>query len=154
MKELIERFKDKLLCDVETGCWNWTGDMRRAYGALRVDGRRIGAHRISYQLFRGPIPNGMQICHHCDNPRCCNPDHLFIGTPTTNMRDKMNKGRGFLPDVKGENHGNSKLNRSKVLEIRYLRSQNWRTIALAKRFGVSPSAICCVLSGRNWGWLK
>jgi hypothetical protein len=78
-----------------TDCWPWTGYTNtRGYGVIRINRRTVLAHRIAYQVERGPIPDGLFVCHHCDNPPCCNPAHLFLGTQTENMRDMISKGRG------------------------------------------------------------
>jgi hypothetical protein len=77
-------------------CWPWTGaTFHWGHGAVKVNGRPWGAHRIAWELTRGPIPDGLLICHHCDNPPCCNPAHLFVGTHThlDNVRDMDAKGR-------------------------------------------------------------
>lgn len=80
------------------GCWLWpgaTGD--RGHGVLGAGGRGEGllrAHRLAFEMFVGPIPDGLHVCHHCDEPRCCNPAHLFLGTDADNMRDMALKGRG------------------------------------------------------------
>lgn len=84
------------LAPASNGCLEWTGKSRAGggdYGALWVDGRTELAHRFAWRLAHGRIPEGMVICHHCDNPLCCNVDHLFLGTVADNNADKMRKGR-------------------------------------------------------------
>lgn len=89
-----KRFWAKVKRGTAEECWPWTGSkLKTGYGQLRENGKMIRAHRVSWELSRGPIPEGMNVCHHCDNPPCCNPDHLFIGTHLDNTRDKMHKGR-------------------------------------------------------------
>jgi len=102
-RSLVERFWSYVDKNLSTsGCWLWTGSTRGTiyqYGMLWAGSRHIGAHRFSYELHVGPIPDGgdtrgMCICHSCDNSLCVNPAHLFLGTHTDNMRDKVQKGRG------------------------------------------------------------
>lgn len=77
-----------------TGCFEWQARRNEfGYGSVGFKKKRLKAHRVSWEVFRGPIPEGMCVCHHCDNPCCINPDHLFIGTRTDNMRDASRKGR-------------------------------------------------------------
>ena len=94
----LDRYKEN-----ENGCWIWQGvlrsknDIKRPYGVIHFKkgiGGMILAHRYFYEQKYGKIPKGMFACHKCDNPRCVNPDHIFIGTHTDNMRDKVKKGRG------------------------------------------------------------
>lgn len=99
MTELEARFRTKYKADLATGCWIWmaacTGKNR--YGVFSVNRKNVFAHRYSYSIAHGPIPLGMFVCHKCDNPPCVNPDHLFLGTHTDNMRDARNKGRLRVP---------------------------------------------------------
>ena len=80
--------------DPKTGCWNWKGNINgNGYGRLTTDHKRVLAHRHAYQVTHGPFPPKLMICHTCDNPKCVNPDHLFVATNMDNVRDAMNKGR-------------------------------------------------------------
>lgn len=89
-----DRFDASVTPEPNTGCWLWVGTIgRNGYGRIRRDGVRLWAHRFSYERFKGPIPSGTEICHTCDTPLCVNPDHLFAGTHTENMRDSVRKGR-------------------------------------------------------------
>lgn len=99
--ELKEKLKKsgvliKSLCEIDkkTGCWVWSGKrIKGKYGAVKSNGTAHVAHRLSYEMFVGPIPEGMLVCHHCDNPPCINPDHLFVGSHSDNMKDCFAKGR-------------------------------------------------------------
>lgn len=95
------RLMRRMACDPMTGCWNWTGSVNtKGYGKLKIWDRQelrrrfLGAHRVAYTTFVGEIPSGIQVLHSCDNPKCINPEHLFLGTHADNMRDMSNKGRG------------------------------------------------------------
>ena len=85
-----------------TGCWEWIGGKKwDSYGTILWKGTLVGAHRMAYQAVKGPIPPGMQVCHKCDNKRCVNPKHLFLGTNTDNQNDSIRKGRrGFTAITK------------------------------------------------------
>lgn len=95
MKTPGERFDAKVDKSGPGGCWVWTGKRsREGYGRFSLDGRLVNAHRWSWERAVGPIPNGLLVCHHCDNPPCVNPEHLFVGTIQDNTRDMLAKGRG------------------------------------------------------------
>ncbi len=80
------------------GCWLWTGARRRdGYGTIWFNGRPEAVHRVAWMLSNGPIPDGLFVCHTCDNPPCCRPSHLFLGTPADNTRDSVTKGRHVNP---------------------------------------------------------
>lgn len=113
------------------GCWEWTGaTYEGGYGNFRIDARKgesIGAHRFSYELHVGPIPDGLFVCHHCDNPPCVNPEHLFLGTHKENMHDMFRKGR----------NGNVALTREEECEVKGLVAEGWDKQWIADAYGVS-----------------
>ena len=132
-------------------CWEWTGyKQARGYGEMSVDGKRVLAHRVSYKLEHGDIPDGVSVCHHCDNPSCVRPSHLFIGTQKDNMRDAANKGRMAGHSNKGSLHGKSKLVESDVCEIRRLHSLGITQTTLSKMWNVSPSHVCNIVNRVYW----
>lgn len=129
----------------EETCWNWQGPRQPGWhGRLRFKGRMTSAHRVAWTLQNGAIPRGMYVCHHCDNPLCCNPSHLFLGTGRDNAADRHRKGR----DARGEQNGHAKLTDQAVRVIRAELHES--TEVLAKRFGVSTSTIHNVRNGRLW----
>lgn len=129
-------------------CWLWrAATFGGRYGAFGDgSGKTIGAHRYSYMLHKGPIPDGMYVCHTCDNPRCVNPDHLFLGTPRDNAEDRENKGRSIYP--RGDKHHLSKLTDAQVEEILLLKGVKPQS-EIARMYGVDPSHISRILSGRK-----
>ena len=133
-----------------TGCWEWLGaSMFGGYGRIKVYGKVVSTHRLSWETFYGKIPGGMLVCHHCDNPSCVNPEHLFLGTHKDNTQDSVYKNRRFIPS--GESHGRSKLSVDEVLKIKSLnKNQAISHGKLAKMFGVTKSTITSILVGRTW----
>jgi len=130
------------------GCWEWQGKRRDdGRGVLMWKGKKdFRAHRLAYMLTYGPIPEGLDICHSCDNPPCCRPDHLFAGTRLENVRDAIAKGRA----VRGERVGNSKLGERQVREIRDMRRSGTRIQAIATAYGVSQSLIHKIVHRKRW----
>ena len=135
----------------ENGCWEWTGSTRHGYGRITVGSRRDGpraymsTHRYSWEVHYGEIPAGMYVCHKCDNRRCVNPDHLFLGTAKDNAADRESKGRNN--HVVGERIGTSKL---KVGDINVIRNSSLPSRVIASEYGVNKSTILDVRSGRRW----
>ena len=131
------------------GCWEWTaGKNGDGYGNFRWHGKHIGTHRLSYLLVYGMIPKGMLVLHHCDNPPCVNPCHLFLGTHQDNADDMKQKGRS--PERSGERNSRAILKLIEVAEIRKKYSCGERRADLALKYGVAPPTIDAVISGRNW----
>jgi len=112
-------------------------------------GRRRLAHRVSYELFIGPITDGLSVLHKCDVTACVNPDHLFLGTQGDNMRDCRDKGRMVMPDRKGEHNGRAKLTPDNVREIRKL-TESMTNVAISKRFNVNRTTIDQIVNGNHW----
>lgn len=113
-------------------------------------------HRFSYETFVGPIPDGMCVCHKCDNPKCVRPDHLFLGTYTDNNRDRERKGRtkGLRPGLRGEGSGMAILTEKIVIDCRRRHKNGEGYSALAREFGVNPTTMRDAIIGKNWGYLK
>ncbi len=137
-------------------CWEWIGyKAESGHGIARNDGKPIKAHRLAWILLRGPIPSGIFVCHHCDNPACVRPTHLFLGTAKDNNRDRHFKGRsrglftaGADHPAKiraGDGHWCTKLSNKNVKEIRRLHSTGWSQKALGTAFDVNPATISRII---------
>lgn len=132
--------------DETTGCWNWSGCTNsKYYGQLRRNGKKVGAHRAFYEYYVGPVPNDLLVLHRCDNPRCVNPKHLFLGTNKDNMDDMTAKGRENK--VRGEQHGMSKLTDEQVLAIRKDTRAQWE---IAIDYNVSQITISGIKRNTSW----
>lgn len=139
-----------------SGCWLWTGARDRdGYGNTTLAGKHLKAHRYAYFLTYGPIPDGMKVCHRCDNPSCCNPAHLFLGTDRDNWHDANSKGRRRFDTARGERSASAVLKEGQVRHIRSLYAAGGVTLKdLAFRFGVSVGAIEKVVNRRTWRHLQ
>lgn len=130
-------------------CWPWSGHKTAAgYGAFRYMGRQIYAHRASFEANRGVIPNGMVVCHRCDNPPCVNPGHLFLGTQKDNIADMHMKGRHATSASQfGETHNQAKLTEADVMAIR-ASTESQREIA--RKYRVSQATINDIFKRKTW----
>ena len=141
IKSLEERFWDKVDKSGLNGCWIWTAHCNRGgYGTMEG----TIASRVSWELANGTIPIGLDVCHHCDNPPCVNPTHLFLGSASDNLKDSVRKGR---LDHSGEKNSNAKLTPSLVQEIR---NKDLPQRKLAKMFGVSKGTIYYIQKNITW----
>ncbi len=130
-------------------CWAWTGArVGRGYGQIWFFGRTQLAHRISFLLFRDEIPEGAFVLHSCDNPPCCNPAHLKLGSSLDNNRDMRSKGRAAR--IVGEKHPRAKLTELRAIEILEGFRLGARQVDLAEEYGVSRHVIYDLVRGRSW----
>lgn len=142
--------------DPVTQCWNWKGNPREN-GYCRTSYKRVNwyIHRLSYAAFIGPIPNGNDVCHRCDNRRCCNPAHLFTGTREDNMKDCVAKGRVSKGErhsalVSGDNSGVAKLTAENVRQLRKLAKDGASTGVLSAQFQCSQDNVRKILNNKTW----
>ena len=136
-------------------CWEWQGAVTQyGYGTMMVEKRRRGPHRQAWILTNGDIADGLFVCHSCDNRRCCNPAHLWLGTNDDNMRDRDEKGRGTPPPANehliGEAHPNSKITERDVLKIRALVAGGATQTEVASIFGLTQPNVSMIVHGVTW----
>lgn len=146
---LEDRFWKKV--NKTKGCWTWIGCINPGgYGGFGFNGKREYAHRVSYLFAYGKIPHGLCVCHSCDNRKCVNPKHLWLGTVADNLADAYAKGR----TIKGEDSKKSKLKTSDVLQIKALLNEGALQRVLAKEYDVSTDTIGKIYRRETWSWLK
>lgn len=153
----IDYFRSRSIVDPDTGCWIWQGPRRRnAYGvATNKSGVTTSAHRVCYEAAHGvTLPRHLVVCHKCDNPPCVNPDHLFSGTHSDNMKDCAAKGRlkltlagANLPTMFGTDNAKAKMNPDKVVLIR---ASTDPIKAIARRFGIDPKTVRQIRNREIW----
>lgn len=139
------------------GCWLWIGATSRGYGKVSKGHRGEGyfkAHRFSWELAYGPIPEGKDVCHSCDNTICIRPDHLFLGTQADNIADMNKKGRHTKIGARGPLNCNTKLTANQVGKIRQLLASGVSLRTTAKLYNVHQSTICDIKYGRSWKYIK
>ena len=139
---------------VGDGCWEWQAALNNGYGWFNVDGRIRNAHRVA-ALLSGKIDSldsELHVLHKCDNPKCCNPDHLFVGTNADNVADRVKKGRSGVVRHIGQTNGMSKLTNAQVKEIRGLYfASMFSQSQLARRYGVHQPHISRIVNGIRCG---
>lgn len=142
-RSVKERFESKYIAVTETGCWIWiAGTNKHGYGRIQNGGSKL-AHRVSWEIHCGPVPEGFSVLHHCDTPPCVNPHHLFLGKDLDNVRDCMKKGR----HAHGEKNGSSKLTEAQVMEI----IEDGRTLArIAESHGVDIITVYDIKARKTW----
>jgi len=167
--DAVERFLDKVDFNAPNDCWEWVGAQKpRGYGNLRFQKTYYLAHRFSYGIYKGDVPEDKLVCHTCDNPSCVNPNHLFLGTAKDNTQDMIEKGRdGFdknratgqdngqntHPENRcyGERNGNSQPTWDDVDEMRQRHEQENLTYAqLADEYNITPSAVGFIIRKERW----
>ncbi len=144
-----ERFFKYIGRKTETGCIPWTGAVTRGYGVLgrgRAGEGNIYATRVAYEIAYGPFSTDLNVCHHCDNPLCVNPSHLFLGTQAENLADMRKKER----HNRGEKNGNAVLVSEQILAIRAAIASGESQRSIAERFGTTQPNISLIATGRNW----
>jgi len=148
-KSVQDRFMAKVMPEPNTGCWIWIASMNiKGYGTFGIGQRSMSStsHRVSYEMFKGDIPKGMHVLHHCDNPFCVNPDHLWLGTNLDNNKDKVKKGRA----AKGIFHPRARLNDNYVRIIREAYSMGFTKMSIAKYFKIGHTTVRSIIDGINW----
>ncbi len=140
----LDRFYRYYIPEPNSGCWLWLGTLCCGYGLIMVDGTRWRAHRYSWTLHNGPIPDGLFVCHRCDIRECVNPSHLFLGTCDDNLKDMVRKGRSCV----GEKHGRAKLTVADVVSIRA--DGRYQKI-IASEYGVHESTVGKIKRRVIWG---
>ena len=144
-----ERIYTSSSVNKETECWEWSAHRNSGgYGTINAGGKVQLAHRLSYRLFKRPIPEGMCVCHRCDNPCCVNPDHLWLATNAENVRDRDEKGR--LDCRVGENNGNAKITEVVAFDIVELLSEGQGPAEIARKLGVGPGIVYSIKYNRTW----
>ena len=146
-----ERFMKRVQVGGPSACWEWTGCRMRGgkwHGAWRNGaGRTETTHRAAWRFEHGEIPAGVCVLHRCDNPACCNPDHLFLGTQSDNSLDMWAKGRARPRSLRGEEHGRAKITAE---DVHTIRASGDPGVALAHRFGITRATVCAIRKRRIW----
>lgn len=151
IKQTILEGYNKFVIRNENICWDWSGCCPKnpGYGEFRFEMKRIRAHRASWIIHFGDIPDGMFVLHKCDNKRCSNPEHLFLGKDKENSLDHVAKGRNKILFRKGQDNPNAKLKNELIPIIKELSKYNSFS-EIGKRMNVSTSTILNIIKGKSW----
>jgi len=147
---LYDRFEAKYLPEPMSGCWLWIGAFHSEkfpYGKMRVQGKTVNAHRLSWLLHRGGIPEDMEVLHKCDVPACVNPNHLFLGTQLENMLDAVRKKRHRHGVFHGEQHPAAKLT---AVQVEAIKLDKRSLLEIAQQYGVTRATISYIRQGKIW----
>jgi hypothetical protein len=152
---MIDRFWSKVDRKGPEECWPWlAGKSPSGYGSFSIKLRGFRAHRVAYELEIGPIPEGLIVRHKCDNPACCNPNHLEVGTNRDNTQDAIRRGRWSPPPIQSKNGASApraKLTSDQVIEARRLyHNHTLYQYELARMFGVSQAAMSKIVRGETY----
>ena len=129
------------------GCWLWTGRTnRKGYGVINLNKKPLYVHRLMWEIRNGNIPDGMLVCHRCDNPRCVNPDHLFVGTIRDNNRDRDNKGRSARGAILSKAH----LKPDDIIDIRKAYAHGTNQSEIARKYGIKPCSVNHIVHRERW----
>jgi hypothetical protein len=155
LASLPQRFRAKFTKGSVEQCWDWTGKRNpKGYGVIKVNNTEWYAHRVSFELTNGPIPDGLLACHTCDRPRCVNPHHLFAGTSLDNTTDMIAKGRMVTNPMRGEQQGNALLTDNLVRHIRKSRLLGETCKSIGARLGVNHRTISYAATGTSWSHVE
>jgi hypothetical protein len=129
-------------------CWEWQGCVDNdGYGRIQINKVRWKTHRLSYHIHKGNIPSNLVVCHSCDNPKCVNPDHLWLGTQIQNTQDRDQKGRHRISPSLGESNGSSRFTNE---QIEFIRTSSLSGRELSRQFNVSDNAIYNIRLRKTW----
>jgi hypothetical protein len=149
-----QRLKEKYKVNIDSGCWEYLANSYyNGYAHIKFKNKTYKAHRFSYELHNGPISDDLCVLHKCDNRKCINPEHLFLGSRDDNMKDMVSKNR----QAKGIFNGTSKLSEQDVIEIKnYLNTNLYKGLItdLSKKYDVSRAVIYSIKTGKTWSHVE
>lgn len=145
---LAERFWEKV--NKTNYCWEWTASKHLGYGSFAIErSHPIGAHRVSWELTNGPIPENLFVCHHCDNRGCVRPDHLFLGTQKDNIVDMLNKDRATTAN-RGSGSGRTQFTVEDVKKMRELSKDGKSMAEIGRQFEVAGTTVSRIVHRKRW----